>query len=151
MRQDENPASADDLERFVHAQEFAYADALAEVRAGAKESHWMWFVFPQLRGLGRSAMAEFYGLDGADEARAFLGHPVLGPRLREIMAAAAEQAAAGRSATEVFGVPDDLKLRSCATLFAGVGEDVGVFESVLEGFFGGERCAGTLGMLAGAG
>ena len=143
-----------DLERFVEAQADTHADALAEVRAGEKVTHWMWFEFPQLRGLGSSATATLYGVDGIDEARAYLAHPVLGPRLQEVCAAAVD--VPDRTATEVFGVPDDAKLRSCATLFAAVagessaseGSDA-VFEAVLNRYFGGEPCGRTREMLEG--
>jgi len=123
------------------AQADTYADALAEVRAGRKRTHWMWFVFPQLRGLGSSDKATFYGLNGLDEAGRYLEHPVLGARLREICAAAA--AVEGATATEIFGEPDDAKLRSCATLFARVADDGAVFDAVLARFFGSEVCAKT--------
>ena len=145
-----------ELERFVEAQADTYADALDEVRAGQKQTHWMWFVFPQLRGLGSSATATLYGLDGADEARAYLAHPVLGPRLREVCAAAVN--VPDRTATEVFGVPDDAKLRSCATLFAAAaaasesgasGDSGAVFSAVLDRYFGGEPCGRTRKMLEG--
>ncbi len=105
-----------DLQRFVTAQAPVFATALAELRAGRKRSHWMWFVFPQLRGLGRSATAEFYGLASLDEARAYLAHPLLGPRLEE--ATRAVLALQGRSLHALFGSPDDLKFRSAMTLFA---------------------------------
>ena len=137
----EPAADANDLNRFLVAQADTYADALAEVRAGRKLTHWMWFVFPQLRGLGSSNKATFYGLDGVDEAGRYLEHPVLGARLREICAAAA--AVEGATATEVFGEPDDAKLRSCATLYARVADDGAVFDAVLARFFGSEGCAKT--------
>src|SRR4051794_34023027 len=112
-----------DLDRFVAAQAPVYATVLAELRAGRKQSHWMWFVFPQLAGLGRSPTATFYGLPGLDEARAYLAHDVLGPRLVECTGLV--NAVTGRSAHEIFGTPDDLKFRSCVTLFqrAGGGEE----------------------------
>jgi uncharacterized protein (DUF1810 family) len=123
-----------DLERFVSAQDGVYARALAEIRAGSKRSHWMWFVFPQLKGLGSSAAARRYGIAGADEGRAYLAHPVLGPRLRECAEAMLEHE--GKGVTEILGYPDDLKLRSSMTLFAQVAEDPRVFDAVLERFYG---------------
>ena len=117
-------APDDDLERFIEAQkgggpgrvDATYTDALAELRTGQKTSHWMWYVFPQLHGLGSSPTSRRYAIKSAAEAEAYLRHPVLGPRLVECCEAAV--GVEGRSANEVFGSPDDLKLRSCATLFA---------------------------------
>jgi uncharacterized protein (DUF1810 family) len=137
--------SAFDLSRFVEAQAGVYADALAELRAGRKRSHWMWFVFPQLEGLGTSPMAQRYALAGPDEARAYLAHPVLGPRLRECTRAVL--AAQGRTLHEIFGSPDDLKFRSSMTLFeiaAGTGSD---FSTALERYCGGDRDGATLAKL----
>lgn len=125
-----------DLQRFVSAQDRVYATVLAELRAGAKRTHWIWFVFPQLRGLGRSATAHRYGIASADEARAYLAHPVLGARLREC--AELLLAHQGRSATDIFGYPDDLKVRSSMTLFARAGTDDTVFGAVLDAFYDGE-------------
>ena len=124
-----------DLDRFVQAQAASYPQALAELRAGQKRSHWMWYVFPQIEGLGQSAMSRRYSIKSADEARAYLDHPVLGARLRECFAAVNN--IAGRSAHEIFGSPDDMKLRSSATLFAAVSDD-DVFAQVLEKYFHGE-------------
>src|SRR5579883_1362213 len=104
------------LNRFVEAQEDAYERALAEIRNGRKESHWMWYIFPQFDGLGFSATSKRYAIKGVAEAEAYLAHPVLGPRLRECTEATLH--VEGRSASDIFGSPDDLKLRSCATLFA---------------------------------
>jgi uncharacterized protein (DUF1810 family) len=134
-----------DLDRVVRAQKDDYADALAEVRAGRKESHWMWFVFPQLAGLGSSPTARYYALAGRAEAEAYLAHPVLGPRLREITAAAL--AVEGGSAYDVFGSPDDLKLRSCATLFARVSPPGSVFDQLLAKYFDGQPDRRTLDLL----
>jgi len=128
----------------VQAQAANYPQALAELRAGQKRSHWMWYVFPQLEGLGHSAMSRRYSIKGAGEARAYLHHPVLGARLRECFAAVNN--IEGRSAHEVFGSPDDMKLRSCATLFAAVSDD-DVFAQVLEKFFHGERDRETVRLL----
>lgn len=126
-----------DLDRFVQAQQGDYDRALAEVRAGRKRSHWMWYVFPQFAGLGFSPMSERYAIKSRAEAEAYLRHPVLGPRLVEICEAAS--AVEGRSAFEIFGSPDDLKLKSCATLFAEVSPPGSVFERVLAKYVGGER------------
>jgi uncharacterized protein (DUF1810 family) len=105
-----------DLSRFVEAQAHCYARVLQELAAGEKTSHWMWFIFPQLRGLGLSATARRFGLSGIEEARAYLAHPLLGARLRECTRTLLT--VEGRTAHEIFGSPDDLKLRSCLTLFA---------------------------------
>ena len=135
-----------DLARFVQAQDGGvHAQALAEVRRERKASHWMWFVFPQLRGLGFSPTARHYGLAGLDEARAYLAHPVLGPRLREVAGAAA--GLEGRTAREVFGSPDDLKLRSSLTLFEAAAPGEPVFARALEALCGGERDGRTLELL----
>ncbi len=124
------------LSRFVAAQEGDYERALAEIRAGRKRSHWMWYVFPQLDGLGSSPTARLFAIKSLAEARAYLAHPVLGPRLAECAQAAL--AVEGLSALEIFGSPDDLKLRSCATLFAAVSPPGSVFERLLARFYRGE-------------
>jgi uncharacterized protein (DUF1810 family) len=124
-----------DLERFVSAQGGAYSDALAELRAGRKRTHWMWFVFPQIAGLGSSPTAQRYAIASLDEARAYLAHPVLGPRLREC--AQALLAVDGKSAEEILGYPDDLKLRSSMTLFARAADDPDVFLAVLDRYYDG--------------
>jgi len=131
-----------DLDHFVRAQEDTYAQALAEIRAGRKRSHWMWFVFPQIAGLGSSPMAERYAIESLPEARAYLQHAVLGPRLVECSESAC--AVNGRSAFEIFGTPDDLKLRSSATLFDAVSAPGSVFDRLLQKFFDGERDPKTL-------
>ncbi|MBY0231162.1 MAG: DUF1810 domain-containing protein [Gemmataceae bacterium] len=133
------------LQRFVDAQARTYAAALAEIRAGGKRTHWMWFVFPQLDGLGSSPTARHYAIKGLDEARAYLAHPVLGPRLLECAEAAL--AVEGRSALDIFGSPDDLKLKSSATLFALASPPGSVFERLLAKYYGGERDAATLRLL----
>jgi len=125
-----------DLDRFVHAQEGDYGRALSEIRAGRKRSHWMWYVFPQLDGLGVSPTSRRYAVRSLDEARAYLRHPVLGPRLVECCEAV--MTADGRSASDIFGTPDDMKLRSCATLFAMASAPGSVFERLLERYFNGE-------------
>ena len=124
-----------DLERFVEAQAADYARALSELRAGQKRSHWMWYIFPQVDGLGQSPMSRRYSIKSAAEARAYLDHPLLGARLRECFTVVND--VQGRSAHQIFGSPDDMKLRSCATLFASVSVDE-IFERVLEKFFDGE-------------
>jgi uncharacterized protein (DUF1810 family) len=134
-----------DLNRFVRAQENDYARALAEIRSGRKRTHWMWYIFPQLDGLWFSETARRYAIRGREEARAYLEHPVLGPRLVEC--AEAVLAVQGRSAREIFGTPDDLKLRSCATLFAEVSPAGSVFRRVLEVYFGGEGDGKTVALL----
>lgn len=126
----------DDLARFVDAQEGVIDAVRAELRAGRKRSHWMWFVFPQLKGLGLSATAQHYGIASLDEARAFLAHPVLGPRLRECCALML--AVPRRSAHEILGSPDDLKFRSCLTLFALAAPEEPVFRAGLGRFYQGQ-------------
>ncbi len=133
-----------DLARFVAAQEGVYEQALAEVRAGRKRSHWMWFIFPQYDGLGFSPTSKHFAVKSLDEARAYLAHPVLGPRL--VRCAEAALAVEGRSALEIFGPPDDQKLRSCATLFAAVSPEGSVFHRLLDRFFGGQPDARTLAL-----
>jgi len=122
-----------DLQRFVEAQDRVYDTVLAELRAGRKRTHWIWFVFPQLAGLGRSGTARHYGISGLDEARAYLDHPVLGPRLRECSRLVA--AIPGRSSEDIFGFPDYLKVRSCMTLFAHSTDDNADFVGVLDTFY----------------
>jgi uncharacterized protein (DUF1810 family) len=136
-----------DLQRFVDVQDGGVIErALAELAAGRKQTHWMWFVFPQLKGLGRSPTALFFGIASLDEARAYLAHPVLGPRL-----AAAAQAAAGASATSLhalFGSPDDLKFVSSMTLFEhAAGGDGGIYAQALDRWNGGRRDHQTLALL----
>jgi uncharacterized protein (DUF1810 family) len=133
------------LERFVEAQRDTYETACQELAAGAKSSHWMWFVFPQLRGLGASETSRFYGIGSLAEATAYLGHPILGPRLRR--AVALVLSVEGRSIGEIMGMPDDLKLRSSMTLFALAGEDDSIFLQVLDRYFGGKKDEATLGLL----
>jgi uncharacterized protein (DUF1810 family) len=128
-----------DLERFVRAQDGVHDEAVAELRGGRKRTHWMWFVFPQIKGLGNSSTARAYAVDGLAEARAYLEHPILGPRLAE--AVEAVLSVEGRSAEQLMGHPDDLKLRSSMTLFAEAaragGDDAGRFEAVLERYYDG--------------
>lgn len=131
-----------DLQRFVDAQDRVYDNVLDELRAGRKRSHWMWFVFPQIRGLGSSPTAQHYGIASLAEARAYLDHPLLGPRLRECVALV--NAVEGRSAEQVFGWPDDLKLRSSVTLFAHATDDNEDFLALLDKYYGGEQDPLTL-------
>jgi len=130
-----------DLSRFVAAQADSYDTALAELRAGRKRSHWMWWIFPQIAGLGRSDTARHYAIASADEARAYLAHPLLGPRLR---ACAEVVVAAPGSATAIMGDIDATKLRSSMTLFAAVADDPAPYRQVLDRFFAGEADAATL-------
>ena len=136
---------AHDLDRFVSAQASTYDQALAEIGSGRKTSHWMWFIFPQIAGLGRSATAQFFAIRDAAEARAYLAHPLLGERLVE--AARAVTAAPG-SAEAIFGGIDAVKLRSSMTVFAVVAEDDSPFVAVLDRFFAGARDPATLDLLA---
>jgi uncharacterized protein (DUF1810 family) len=133
-----------DLARFVRAQQPDYDRALAELRAGSKRTHWMWYIFPQLAGLGRSTMAQRYAISGLPEAQAYLRHDVLGPRLIEC--ATVVRDTDGRTAHEIFGAPDDLKLRSSATLFAQV-SPAPVFAQLLQTYFNGQADAETLRLL----
>lgn len=136
---------AQGLQRFVDAQAGVYDQALAEIRRGRKTSHWMWFIFPQLAGLGSSPTARFYAIASLEEARAYAAHPVLGPRLRACAEAVA--ALAGRSAREVFGRPDDLKLRSSLTLFEAADPASDVYGRALDAVCEGRRDEATLQML----
>ncbi len=138
-----------DLERFVRAQAPLYARALAELARGRKASHWMWYVFPQLRGLGSSSTAREYGISGLGEARAYLAHPLLGARLHECTATV--NALAGRTAQEIFGHPDELKFRSSMTLFArAAGGAAGDFRAALVKYFAGEEDPLTCDLLTSA-
>ncbi len=137
-----------DLKRFVDAQAPVYDKVLEELRRGRKRSHWMWFVFPQLRGLGSSPTAVHYGISSLEEARAYLRHELLGPRLRECTRLVNE--VPGRSAAEIFGSPDDLKLCSSMTLFARAAEDNGDFLALLDKYYDGEQDPLTLERLTGS-
>jgi uncharacterized protein (DUF1810 family) len=134
-----------DLQRFVDAQAPLYATVLAELRAGRKRSHWMWFIFPQIAGLGRSATAQHYAIASLDEATAYLAHPLLGARLRECSALVA--AIEGRTADAIFAYPDDLKFHSSMTLFARASPADTVFQACLDKYFGGAPDAATLELL----
>jgi uncharacterized protein (DUF1810 family) len=141
-----DPDDPFDLARFTRAQEGVHSRALAEIRAGDKRSHWMWFVFPQVDGLGFSSTARHYAIKSAEEARQYLAHPVLGPHLLEC--AAAVLAVEGRSVSEIFGSPDDLKLKSCMTLFESVAGQGSVFGQVLDRYYQGQRDTRTQEILA---
>jgi uncharacterized protein (DUF1810 family) len=131
-----------DLERFVDAQAGVYERVCGELRAGRKQSHWIWFVFPQIRGLGSSEMAVRYAISSLEEAKAYLRHDVLGVRLREC--AGILIGVQGRTVEEIFGYPDDLKFHSSMTLFAKAAEEEGVFQEALGKYFGGAMDGGTL-------
>lgn len=135
-----------DLQRFVDAQARNYADAIEELRAGEKRSHWMWYVFPQYAGLGRSEVARRFAILSLDEANAYLRHHILGPRLVEC--AQAVLAVQGKTAHDIFGSPDDLKLHSSATLFARLAEPGSVFHRILDRYFDGEADKRTLDLLS---
>jgi uncharacterized protein (DUF1810 family) len=134
-----------DLRRFLRAQENDYERALSEIESGQKRTHWMWYIFPQLDGLAFSSTSKLYSIKSPEEARAYLDHPVLGPRLLEC--AEAVLRVEGRSATGIFGSPDDLKLRSCATLFACVSPPGSVFDRLLEKYYEGGRDGKTIQLL----
>lgn len=142
-------AAADSLERFVEAQAQVYATALGEIRRGAKRTHWMWFIFPQLAGLGRSETARFFGIRSLDEARAYLAHPLLGARLRECVGALQDITDTSTSAVAVFGPVDAMKLRSSLTLFVEAGASP-LFTAALDRWFGGEPDPETLRLLGDA-
>ncbi len=137
-------AAADpfNLRRFVAVQSEFYAEVLAELVAGQKTSHWMWFIFPQLKGLGRSVMAQLYAISSLEEARAYLAHPVLEARLRECTALV--NAVAGRSIADIFGYPDCLKFQSSMTLFARATGENQVFKAALNKYFDGKEDGGTV-------
>lgn len=140
------PADPYDLQRFLDAQAEVIARVRAELANGRKQSHWMWFVFPQISGLGFSAMARRYAIASLDEAKAYAAHPVLGPRLRELTALV--NAIHGRSAHAIFGTPDELKFRSCMTLFARAVPEEGLFRAALAKYFDGSEDQSTLGRIA---
>ncbi len=134
-----------DLQRFFDAQDRVYAQVVAELRAGRKTSHWMWFVFPQIAGLGSSPMAQRYAIRSLEEARAYLAHPVLGARLRECTQLLLN--VKGRDISDILGYPDDLKFRSSMTLFAALDDAPALFGAALEQYFSGEPDARTLEIL----
>jgi uncharacterized protein (DUF1810 family) len=131
-----------DLQRFVDAQNNVYETVCAELRAGRKQSHWMWFIFPQLRGLGHSHMATLFGISSRQEAEEYLQHPVLGPRLRECTQLV--NLVEGRSIHQIFGSPDDMKFRSSMTLFASVAKDNQIYKDALQKYFDGKLDALTV-------
>jgi uncharacterized protein (DUF1810 family) len=133
------------LQRFVDAQRSVYSNAVAELRQGKKRSHWMWFVFPQVVGLGFSPMAERFAITSPEEAIAYLGHEVLGPRLRECTRLVLD--VKNKTAHDIFGSPDDLKFRSSMTLFSAVSDDP-VFADAIARYYAGEKDQATLGILA---
>ncbi|RXM45533.1 DUF1810 domain-containing protein [Flavobacterium sp. YO64] len=133
------------IERFMRAQENVHRQALDEIKNGKKQSHWMWFVFPQIRGLGFTDYNVYFGLKDLDEAREFLRHPVLGKRLVEISQAVLELN--GKTALEIFGKPDERKLRSCMTLFSRIADADPVFEKVLQKYYGGILDEKTISIL----
>ena len=133
------------LQRFIDAQAPVYAQVLAELGAGSKRSHWIWFIFPQIAGLGRSETARYFAIGSREEAAAYLAHPTLGPRLRECCRLTT--LVEGRSAREIFGTPDDMKFRSSLTLFAAVAPDDAIFTEALQKFFSGEADRLTLACL----
>lgn len=136
---------ARDLQRFVDAQEQVFDDVLTELKRGRKYGHWMWFIFPQLKRLGRSSTSEFYGISSLDEAKAYLQHPILGPRLLECTKLVIE--IQGSCAEDIFGEVDAMKFRSCMTLFAQAALENRVFAHALEKYFGGEPDGLTLSIL----
>lgn len=150
MHRDDNSSLSDpfDLNRFTKAQERVYSSVLAELKSGQKRSHWMWYIFPQIDGLGFSPTSRRYAMKSIEEARAYLDHPLLGKRLVECSEAVL--AVEGRSASAIFGYPDDMKLNSSMTLFAVVAEDPeSIFVRILEKYFQGERDSRTLRILEG--
>ena len=151
MDSQENPDETDtfNLARFIEAQKRHYETALSELQKGKKRSHWIWFIFPQIDGLGTSATARKYAIQSLDEARAYLHHPVLGPRLLECCEAllVLEE---GKSASQIMGYPDDLKLRSSMTLFSVVADSEKQFQAVLDQYYGGETDDRTISIVEGS-
>jgi uncharacterized protein (DUF1810 family) len=133
------------LDRFVAAQEDVYSEVLSELRAGRKRSHWMWFIFPQMKGLGYSAQSHYYGIGSLDEATAYLRHPILGPRLVECTQLVNQ--VEERAIREILGSPDDLKFHSSMTLFESAAEDGAIFRAALDKYFGGEPDQLTLELI----
>jgi uncharacterized protein (DUF1810 family) len=138
---------ASDLSRFLKAQEHDYEQALREIRSGRKRTHWMWYIFPQIQGLGFSSTAQYYAIRDLEEAKDYLAHPVLGARLKEISSALLDLE--GLSASEIFGYPDDLKLRSCMTLFRMADLNEPIFLEVLEKYYDGEPDFRTVDLVTG--
>lgn len=140
-----NASGPYNLQRFVDAQSHCYERVCRELSEGCKRSHWMWFIFPQITGLGRSAMAEEYAISSLEEAEAYLQHPILGPRLRRCTSLVLS--VQGRSVEQIFGYPDDLKFRSSMTLFANTHGDNAIFRDALQKFFAGKPDQLTLARL----
>ena len=134
-----------DLRRFLQAQDPIYEQVLSELRTGRKTSHWMWFIFPQIAGLGYSPMAQRYAITSRAEAAAYAGHPMLGARLRECTSLV--NAVDGRTVSEIFGSPDDVKFRSCMTLFSLCADDTQIFRDALDKYFEGKKDALTVARL----
>ena len=134
-----------DLQRFIEAQDRVYETVRAELKSGRKRTHWMWFIFPQIAGLGHSAMARRYAISSLAEAEAYLKHGILGPRLRECTRLVTM--VEGRSAHDILGSPDDMKLHSCLTLFSAAAPEDQIFRRALEKYFGGEEDPATLARL----
>lgn len=137
-----NPSDPFHLQRFVDAQDAVYATVCSELRAGHKQSHWMWFIFPQIAGLGSSSTAKYYAISSLAEAKAYVSHPILGPRLAECCRLVT--GVEGRSAEEIFGYPDYLKFRSSLTLFAAAAPDAKTFQAALEKYFEGKPDPATM-------
>jgi uncharacterized protein (DUF1810 family) len=133
------------LNRFLKAQENDYLTALSEIKAGRKRSHWMWYIFPQVKGLGFSETSKFYAIKDIEEAVAYLKHPVLGKRLKEITSELLKLHT--NNASEVFGSPDDMKIKSSLTLFAAITDETSIFREALQKFFGGKEDEQTLRIL----
>jgi uncharacterized protein (DUF1810 family) len=140
-----NSTDPHNLQRFVDAQKSDYEQVCAELRAGHKRTHWIWFIFPQMRGLGRSETASYYGIASRAEAEAYLAHPVLGPRLRECTRLV--NLVEGRSIDQIFGYPDNLKFRSSMTLFAATASENQIFKDALEKYFAGQPDPRTIELL----
>ena len=143
--EDNTPAMQHDLNRFIIAQDPVFDDAISELKAGQKRSHWMWFIFPQIHGLGHSETAKRYAIKSTDEARAYLNHPILGTRLLEC--AEAVKAIQNRSASQIFGCPDDMKFRSSLTLFASVSEEKSIFHELIAKYYAGKPDERTIEIL----
>lgn len=138
-------AKDDNLERFIKAQQRDFENALSEIKRGRKQSHWMWYIFPQIQGLGFSETSKYYAIKDSDEAEAYFRHPILGARLITICTALL--ASLGNDANKIFGSPDDLKLKSSMTLFASLNNTNPIFSHVLDKFFGGTKDDKTLRLL----
>jgi uncharacterized protein (DUF1810 family) len=139
------PTDPHDLQRFLHAQSPVYDQVLAELRDGRKRTHWMWFIFPQIAGLGSSPMAQHFAISGRAEAQAYLAHPTLGPRLRECTSLVNQ--IPNRAIADIFAYPDDLKFRSSVTLFTAIAPGEAVFQQALETYFTGRPDQATLALL----